>query len=41
VGVPGACAFGTVGHTRFLAWPAPLLARCDAAEAARAAAFTD
>ena len=41
VGVPGACAFGEESRRGFVAWPAPSLALCDAAEAAKAASFTD
>jgi hypothetical protein len=40
-GVQGACAFGEQSRNGFLAWPAPTLASCDAAEAAKAAAFRD
>lgn len=40
-GVPGACAFGEQSRNGFLAWPAPSLAPCDAASAAKAAVFRD
>ncbi|SEM27656.1 hypothetical protein [Streptacidiphilus jiangxiensis] len=40
-GIPGACAFGEYRSQGFLAWPAPVTARCDAAEVAKAATFVD